>query len=131
MESSKSSFFGRLGQLLRRWATAFDYDPVVELHRRVRRLEDQTQREQRLPFPAHDLAACLDVQPEELARTRRVELVAEFAATERTSRIHDLDRPPIDRALIPVHNANDLIAANNQVSFPVVAVNRHRRQLAP
>ena len=48
MESSKSSFFTRLGQLLRRWDTAFDYDPVVELHQRVRRLEDQAQREQRL-----------------------------------------------------------------------------------
>ena len=48
MESRESSFFTRLGQLLRRWATAFDYDPVVELHQRVRRLEDQAQREQRL-----------------------------------------------------------------------------------
>ncbi len=39
MKNQQKSFFARLGHFLRLWAEAIDYDPVVELHQRVRQLE--------------------------------------------------------------------------------------------
>ncbi len=46
MENEQKSFFARLGHFLRRWAEAIDYDPVVELHQRVRRLEARAQAQE-------------------------------------------------------------------------------------
>ena len=43
MKNQKKRFFARLGHFLRLWAEAIDYDPVVELHQRVRRLEARAQ----------------------------------------------------------------------------------------
>ena len=43
MENQQKSFFARLGHFVRFWAEAMDYDPVVELHQRVRRLEARDQ----------------------------------------------------------------------------------------
>ncbi len=43
MENQQKSFFARLGHLLGLWAEAIDYDPVLELHQRVRRLEARAQ----------------------------------------------------------------------------------------
>ncbi len=43
MKNQEKSFFARLGQFLRLWAEAIDYDPVVELQQRVRRLEARAQ----------------------------------------------------------------------------------------
>ncbi len=43
MNNQKKSFFARLGHFLRLWAEAIDYDPVVELHQRIGRLEARTQ----------------------------------------------------------------------------------------